>query len=76
MNTSNEFVSKRAGEAPAHPLMTMEEVSAETRIPVNTLRFYRHKGSGPKFAKLGGRLMARRDDVDKWINEAFDSEAS
>lgn len=54
-------------------LMTMEEVSAETRIPVNTLRFYRHKGMGPRFAKLGGRLMAKREDVEKWINDAFEN---
>lgn len=53
-------------------LMTMEEVSAETRIPVNTLRFYRHKGMGPRFAKLGGRLMARREDVEDWVNQAFE----
>lgn len=76
MNTSNETVSAQVGQAPAHHLMTMEEVSAETRIPVNTLRFYRHKGVGPKFAKLGGRLMARRDEVGKWIDEAFEAEAS
>lgn len=54
-----------------HRLMTIEEVSEETRIPVNTLRFYRHKGVGPQFAKLGGRLMAKRADVEEWIDAAF-----
>lgn len=54
-----------------HRLMTIEEVSEETRIPVNTLRFYRHKGAGPQFAKLGGRLMAKRTDVEEWIDAAF-----
>lgn len=54
-------------------LLTLDEVSAQTRIPVNTLRFYRQKGQGPKFAKIGGRLMARRLDVEKWIDDAFEN---
>lgn len=58
-----------------HQLMTLEEVSEETRIPVNTLRFYRHKGTGPRFAKIGGRLMARREDVQKWLDAAFEESA-
>lgn len=60
----------------ARQLMTMDEVAELTRIPVNTLRFYRHKGTGPKSAKLGGRIMYRRNDVDAWIEEAFNQTAS
>lgn len=59
-----------------YQLMTMDEVAELTRIPANTLRFYRHKGTGPKSAKIGGRVMYRRADVDAWINEAFDKAAS
>ena len=59
-----------------HQLMTMAEVAEKTRIPENTLRFYRHKGTGPKSAKIGGRVMYRRADVDAWINVAFDKAAS
>ncbi|MBG6224735.1 DNA-binding transcriptional MerR regulator [Arthrobacter sp. CAN_A2] len=63
-------------EVKAYHLMTLEEVSEETRVPINTLRFYRHKGEGPKFAKIAGRLMARRADVERWLDAAFDSEES
>lgn len=56
-----------------HQLMTMDEVSEMTRIPVNTLRFYRHKGDGPKAAKIGGRVMYRRDDVEAWLDAAFET---
>lgn len=63
-------------EVKAHRLMTLEEVSEMTRIPVNTLRFYRHKGSGPKFALIGGRLMAKRETVEAWVDAAFDAEVS
>lgn len=59
-----------------HNLMTMDEVSEMTRIPVNTLRWYRHRGDGVRFAKIGGRLMARRQDVEAWLDAAFEAEAS
>lgn len=57
----------------AHRLMTMDEVSEETRIPINTLRFYRHKGEGPKSALIGGRVTYRREDLEKWIDAAFET---
>lgn len=57
----------------AHRLMTMKEVSEEIRIPVNTLRFYRHKGEGPKSALIGGKVMYRREDLEEWIDAAFET---
>lgn len=57
-------------------LKTMAEVSEMTRIPVNTLRYYRAvSNKGPRFALIGGRLMAREQDVIAWINEQFEQEA-
>lgn len=55
-------------------LMTLPEVSEMTRIPEATLRFYRHKGDGPKSAKIGGRVMYRREDVEAWLDAAFEEE--
>lgn len=66
---------KAVTEVRSHRLMTMDEVSEETRIPTSTLRYYRHKGTGPRFAKMGGRLMARREDVEKWIDAMFEASA-
>lgn len=54
-------------------LMTMGEVAEHTRIPVNTLRFYRHKGVGPASALIGGRVMYLRETVDAWIAEQFEN---
>lgn len=59
---------------PVTVLKTMDEVSEMTRIPIATLRFYRHQGNkGPKSAILGGRVMYREQDVIQWINEAFEN---
>lgn len=54
-------------------LMTMDEVAEVTRIGVNTLRWYRHNGTGPKGAKIGGRVMYRRTDVEAWVEDAFNT---
>ena len=38
----------------APKLLTMSEASQLLRIPVATLRWYRHKGIGPRSALVGG----------------------
>lgn len=56
--------------------MTMKEASDARRIPVNTLRYYRHTGEGPKSALIGGRIMYLREAIEKWIDEAFDNDVA
>ncbi len=58
-----------------YDLMTLAEVAEYLRKTPAQLRWMRHNGSGPKSAKLGGRVMYRRQDVDDWIKAAFDREA-
>lgn len=55
-------------------LMTMAEVSGMIRIPVNTLRYWRYIGQGPKSGKFGSRVMYREQDVIDWINQAFEGD--
>lgn len=51
--------------------MIEAEVATDARLPVNTLRWYRSTGKGgPKFFKLGRRVLYARSDVEAWINEA------
>lgn len=51
-------------------IVGMEWVSARTGIPINTLRYYRQNGTGPKCFKLGRRVVYDVADVEAWINEA------
>ena len=52
-------------------LLTVAEVAAMTRLSESTLRYWRHAGSGgPPSVKLGRRVMYRRIDVEKWLQEA------
>lgn len=55
----------------ASNLRTLEEVSAMTRTPSATLRFWRHKGIGPKSFKVGRRVMYREDDVAAWLEAQY-----
>jgi predicted DNA-binding transcriptional regulator AlpA len=48
-------------------ILTLREVSERTRIPLPTLRYYRHRGDGPPTFALGGRVMAFEQEVDDWI---------
>lgn len=48
-------------------LMTTEEVSALTRSPAETVRYWRHIGKGPRSFKLGRRVVYERADVLAWI---------
>jgi hypothetical protein len=54
------------------PLLTPEEVAGRVRRPVATVRYWRATGSGPKGARVGGRVLYRQSDVEKWITEQFE----
>jgi predicted DNA-binding transcriptional regulator AlpA len=55
-------------------LLTVDEVAEMLRKSPAQLRWMRHNGSGPRSAKLGGRVMYREQDVIDWVNAAFDIE--
>lgn len=55
-------------------LLTIDEVATAYRIPIATLRFWRHKGCGPKSFKLGRRVMYRREDVAAWVDQQYRGE--
>ena len=48
-------------------LLTLAEVAAELRVPVETLRKWRAQGTGPRAAKIGRHLRYRRVEVDRWL---------
>ncbi|WP_151081426.1 helix-turn-helix transcriptional regulator [Nocardioides cynanchi] len=52
-------------------LLRIGEVAEQTGIPENTLRYWRHVGTGPKSAKLGRRIVYREVDVVAWIDAQF-----
>ena len=54
-------------------LLTQAEVAERLRRPVATLRFWRHKGTGPRSANVGGRVLYREANVEAWLEEKFNA---
>lgn len=69
---------REPGPEPAGPagqkhreLLTVAEVSEMTRLSVGTLRWWRSVGAGgPPSIKPGRRVMYRRADIEKWMEQA------
>lgn len=59
----------------AMKLLTLDEVAEMLRKSPAQIRWMRHNGTGPRAARLGGRVMYREQDVIDWVNAAFDAEA-
>lgn len=50
------------------PLMTIDEVSAVLRVPVATLRYWRHQGRGPAAFRQGKRVYYTRAAVESYVS--------
>jgi hypothetical protein len=50
--------------------MTTAEVGEALRTPVETVRYWRHVGKGPKSFKLGRRVLYAVEDVEAFVQEA------
>ncbi len=48
-------------------LLTIAEAAELLRAPVATLRYWRHRNTGPRSFRLGRRVLYRRDDLHAWI---------
>lgn len=60
----------------AMKLLMVDEVAEMLRKSPAQIRWMRQNGTGPRSARLGGRVMYREQDVIDWVNAAFDAEAS
>lgn len=58
-------------EATGKKLLLIEDVSTETGFPVETLRYWRKEGRGPRFVRIGRRLVCRAADLDAWLEAQF-----
>ena len=50
-------------------VLDMAEAAAMVRRPIETLRYWRQHGTGPKSFKIGRRVAYRRGAVRAWIAE-------
>lgn len=48
------------------PPLHVKEASDYIGVPVNTLRYWKHRGEGPRAYKLGGRVVYDVADLDAY----------
>jgi excisionase family DNA binding protein len=62
----------RVERTPDMTYMTTAEVAEMLRVPIETCRYWRHVGKGPKSFKIPGgrRVLYAREDVEEFIAKA------
>lgn len=53
-------------------LLGIEEAAARLGCSVATLRYWRHRGTGPASAKLGRRVVYRERDLEGFVAAQFE----
>ena len=54
---------------PDDEMLSIEEAAAYLRLPVATLRYYRHLGTGPHSFRVGRHVRYWRTDLVLWLTE-------
>lgn len=49
-------------------LLTLQEVADMVRVPVATLRYWRHLGTGPRSFRIGRSVRYWRAEVFLWLD--------
>ncbi|AYY14620.1 DNA-binding protein [Actinobacteria bacterium YIM 96077] len=63
-----------ATDGERHAYLTTAEVAELLRTPVETIRYWRHIGKGPRSFKIGRRVLYDHRDIHDFVNEARNSE--
>jgi len=56
--------------------LTVSEVAEMLRMPVETIRYWRHIGKGPASFKLGRRVLYAIEDVEAFVDAARKASAA
>jgi len=48
-------------------LITPAELAAQIHTP-----YWRSRGKGPRYARIGKRVLYRRSDVEEWLTSTFE----
>ncbi|MFI0772349.1 helix-turn-helix domain-containing protein [Streptomyces sp. NPDC021218] len=51
-----------------HTWVSVDGLADELQIPKSTIYGWKSRGIGPRWARVGKHLRARRTDVDAWLN--------
>jgi DNA-binding transcriptional MerR regulator len=57
-------------------ILGIEQLAEELNTSINTVRYWRTIGYGPRSARIGRRVVYRRADVDAWVDAQFEEAAN
>jgi excisionase family DNA binding protein len=52
-------------------VITTDELARLLHVSANTVRYWKHRGTGPQSFKVGKRILYKSEDVDAWIAEQY-----
>ncbi len=70
-NTDNKD-ERLADRGRADELLTIGEVADIVRVPVATLRYWRHLGTGPRSFRVGRGVRYWHNEVNSWLQSQSD----
>ncbi len=68
-NTDHERVAQRGRD---DELLTIGEVADIVRVPIATLRYWRHLGTGPRSFRVGRGVRYWHHEVTTWLQNQSD----
>lgn len=75
--TANQLAAAaEAARARMGRYMTTAEVAEMLRTSAETVRYWRHIGSGPKSFKVGRRVLYDAEDIEQFIANARGGDAA
>lgn len=57
----------------ARTILTLDEAAGRIGRSVETLRYWRKRGEGPRTFRLGRRVVLTEADLDAWIDSQRDA---
>ena len=69
MSTISQQVTPPEDPHANDELLTIAEVADVVRVPVATLRYWRHLGNGPRSFRVGRGVRYWRHDVTAWLHK-------
>ena len=68
MSTAPRHIVQHVSTHANDELLTLQEVADVVRVPVATLRYWRHLGTGPRSFRIGRSVRYWRTEVFSWLD--------
>ena len=68
MSTAPRHIVQHVSTHANDELLTLQEVADVVRVPVATLRYWRHLGTGPRSFRIGRSVRYWRTEVFLWLD--------